>query len=392
MMKVLCIFQKFSFQSSTIYLDLVNALTEAGHQVTILAGTSEAVDAGRIHSQQGCRVAYVSLPDQFKSGRIKKGFVQLMMEPKMILKMKQLLKDSQFDLVIYPTPPITLANVVGYAKKTYRAKTYLMLKDIFPQNAADLHMMSQKGMLFRYFTHVEKKLYANSDYIGCMSEKNITYMKKRLSEKDCKKLELFPNTVKVNKLRKKAQEERKQEPVRFVLGGNLGLPQALDFLMEGIEKLKDYDKASFLIVGEGTQAEKVKKYIEEKKLTNVEYHRQLPREEYEKMLEDCQVGLVLLNPDFTIPNYPSRILSYMQKGKAILAATDRVTDMKELLTRDAQCGFWCPSDDTDAFVSTVKEICDRREELDEIGNKGYQYLKENYAVERSVRILEGKHV
>lgn len=38
--------------------------------------------------------------------------------------------------------------------------TYLMLKDIFPQNAVDLGMLSKngiKGLLYYYFRHKEKK-------------------------------------------------------------------------------------------------------------------------------------------------------------------------------------------------------------------------------------------
>ncbi len=75
----------------------------------------------------------------------------------------------------------------------------------------------------------------------------------------------------------------------------------------------------------------------------------LPRNEYEQILKECNVGLIILDPRYSIPNYPSRILSYMEYKKPILAATDRITDIKELIL-EACCGEWVWSGDTEEFI------------------------------------------
>lgn len=386
-MNILFLFQKFSFQSSTIYLDLVDACRDAGHQVYVVAGTSEKVDASRMVEERGCKVVYVPLPDQFKSGKIKKGLVQLAIEPIFLSRMKKYMWNEKIDLIAYPTPPITLAGVVKAAKKHYHAKTYLMLKDIFPQNAADLQMMGEKSPVFKYFKGVEKKLYRVSDRIGCMSEANVEYMRAHLPKEMGERLELFPNTVKVMPFENPG-EDRENGPVRFVFGGNLGKPQAIDFLLEGIKALSDYADARFLIIGDGTEAKRVEKFLETNALPNAEYHKQLPRDEYEAILGKQDIGLILLSPAFTIPNFPSRLLSYMQKGKPVFAVTDRVSDIGKIVSEDAGCGFFAPSDDLAGFVNSVKEICGRRDELAEMGKRGYEFLSKNYSVEISVRLLE----
>lgn len=389
-MKILCLFQKFSFQSATIYLDLMNEFIKRGHQVTIVAGTSENYQENKIYQEEGCKVVYVRLPDQFKAGKIKKGLVQLMMEPKMISQIKRHFWKEEFDLILYPTPPITLANVVMKCKKHFHAKSYLMLKDIFPQNAVDLHMMREKSLIHRYFLFVEKNLYHASDYIGCMSKANIQYMKNKLAPIEQMKLELFPNTIYVKPIPLKKERESEKEITHFVFGGNLGKPQAIDFLLKGIEQLNHYDLAKFLIIGDGTESKKVETYIKEHKLFQAEYHRQLSREEYEKKLMLQDVGLVLLNKDFTIPNFPSRILSYMQMAKPILAVTDSTTDIGDVITKEAECGYFCPSDDVEKFVAVIQNICENKDLQSVKGNNGYAYLKEHYSVEQSVTILE-KH-
>ena len=132
----------------------------------------------------------------------------------------------------------------------------------------------------------------------------------------------------------------------------------------------------------------VEDYIKEKKPANLTYLPFLPRDEYEKLLSETDVGLVVLSPDFSIPNYPSRILSYMQMAKPILAVTDRVTDIHALVTYEARCGWWCSSDDPVAFIEAVEKICENQEVLGELGANGREYLKHNFNTGRSVDILE----
>ncbi len=391
-MNILFLFQRFSFENSTIYLDLVNACVSAGHSVYLLAGTSgEVFDARSLKEERGCQVAYVSLPDQFHAGKIKKGLVQLLIEPIFLRTLKRLLWDKKIDIIAYPTPPITLAGVVKKARAHYKCMSYLMLKDIFPQNAVDLGMMSTSSPVFKYFRAMEKRLYRVSDVIGCMSEANVEYVLKHNPETK-EKLELFPNTVELKpeiRSEAKGDENGGSGPLRFIFGGNLGKPQAVDLLLAGIKRLQDegFTGAEFLIIGEGTDAGRVEEAA--KRLGNLTFKKQVPRDEYEALLSAYEVGIISLSPRFTIPNFPSRLLSYMQLSKPVLVVCDSSTDMPKVVCDMAGCGFYVPSEEPEAFAKMVKDICKTdRQELTEMGIRGRKYLAENYEVSRSVRILE----
>ena len=391
-MNILFLFQRFSFKSSTIYLDLVDECVRRGHEVYVLAGTSDDVDTKRLHEEHGSHVAYVRLPDQFHSGKIKKGFVQLMIEPLFLNTLRRLLWDLKIDLMAYPTPPITLAGVVKKAGEHYGCIKYLMLKDIFPQNAADLGMMGKNSPVFRYFRRMEKRLYDVSDVIGCMSQANVEYIRRR--ESGCAhKLELFPNTVRILP-DEEIPEKRTGDPdiLHLMLGGNLGRPQAVDFLLDGMKKLHEtgFDRVRLTIAGDGTEAARIRGRIESESLSYVNYVSELPRDEYEALLSSCDAGIISLSADFTIPNFPSRLLSYMQIAKPVLVVTDRCTDMGSIVEKEARCGFFTPSGDIEGFVNTLGLMYEKREELAEMGRRGREYLKENYAVSRSVDILEQK--
>ena len=387
-MDVLFLFQTFSFQNSTIYLDLLRAVRDAGHHVTVIAGTSDDDCSDEIQLIEGMDVVFLKLEDQFGAGRIRKGLIQLSIGPRMKALIKKRIWDRKFDMTVYPTPPVTLAGAADMCRRHYKCLTYLMLKDIFPQNAVDLHMMKEGGLLHRYFSRMEKRLYAVSDRIGCMSQANIDYMKLN-SPGSSGKLELFPNTVQLKEC--SSWNENQTDRVRFVFGGNMGAPQAIDFLLEGIRKCASVPEccmAEFSFVGSGSETGKLERYISENRPQNLIYMRSMPRDSYERLMEDADVGLVSLSSSFTIPNFPSRVLSYMQVGKPILAVTDRVTDIGRMIADDAKCGWWCPSDDPDAFAAAVAGICSERSCFGEYGRNGRKYLEEHFDVKISVRILE----
>ena len=104
--------------------------------------------------------------------------------------------------------------------------------------------------------------------------------------------------------------------------------------------------------------------------------KQLPKEDYDMMVGACDVGLIFLDHRFTIPNFPSRLLAYMQAKLPVLAATDPNTDIGKVVV-DGGFGWWCESNDAEKFKELV-ETADNAG-MDALGEYGFQYLKKNYS-------------
>lgn len=100
--------------------------------------------------------------------------------------------------------------------------------------------------------------------------------------------------------------------------------------------------------------------------------QRLPKEDYDTLVGACDVGMIFLDYRFTIPNFPSRLLSYMQAKLPVLAVTDVNTDIGKIIV-DGGFGWWCPSNSVEKFSSTIDLIVDS--DLS-IGDKGFEYLKE----------------
>lgn len=385
-------------EDKALYTDLLRVFRNSGHSVYAVSANERRSNKETEYVEEcGIHVLRVKIGNIKQCGIIEKGISTLCIEHQYLSAIKNYISDVKFDLIMYSTPPITFANVIKYFKKRDGAKSYLLLKDIFPQNAVDIGMMSKsgvKGLIYKYFRKKEKKLYALSDRIGCMSQANVDYVLKHNPEINPEKVEVCPNSIDYIDM---TITENERIEIRnkygipldkkvFVYGGNLGKPQGIPFLIECLKEQMDNPEVFFVIVGDGTEYKKLHSFFDELKPSNMKLMKTLPKEDYDIMVAASDVGLIFLDHRFTIPNFPSRLLSYMQSGIPVLACTDPNTDIGRVIT-DGGFGWWCESNDAQGFGRIVNDAL--KTNVGDIRQKEIAYLKENYLVERSYRIIVG---
>ena len=355
-------------EEHTIYCDLLRYFRDAGHSVYTISPYEKRTGLQTAYEEKnGIHMLHVRTGNVTgMASLIEKGLAQLSIEPIFIKAIKKYYSNVKFDLVMYSTPPITFCNAIEYVKRRDNAKTYLLLKDIFPQNAVDIGMMSKsgiKGHLYKFFRNKEKKLYGLSDYIGCMSPANVEYVKQNNPEIDNYRVEVCPNCIEVvdksiNEEERRSIRKKYDIPLEkrvFVYGGNLGKPQGIDFLIECLHSQENSKDNYFLIVGDGTEYGKIEEFVKSSNQNNIRLMKRLPQEDYDTMVGACDVGMIFLDHRFTIPNFPSRVLSYMQAKIPVLACTDSNTDIGKII-EEAGFGSWCESNDVNGFVECVNKI------------------------------------
>ena len=133
--------------ANSISLDLLHEFQRAGHDVHIVCALERKENMDTyLADEAGCKVLRVKTGNNKKANIIEKGITTVLLPSLYIKAIKQHFGDIKFDLVLYPTPPVTHYETVKYIKKRDGAKTYLLLKDIFPQNAVDIGMMRKSGV------------------------------------------------------------------------------------------------------------------------------------------------------------------------------------------------------------------------------------------------------
>lgn len=240
------------FSESGIYPDLIREFSNNGHDIYVLSPWEkrerksfiQRKDKGNIH------FVYALIDDYFGVNYIKKGFSSITITRHFKKAIRRNIPDVRFDLVLYSTPPITFCKLIKYIKQRDDAIAYLMLKDIWPQGIIDIGVLSTrgiKGLISKYYKIQEKKLYRISDYIGCMSPQNERYLINNVDGiKD--KVELCPNSISIDaiepidKYKTRKKYDIPEDKTVFIYGGNLGIAQGTDFILECLKTERKQQK------------------------------------------------------------------------------------------------------------------------------------------------------
>lgn len=398
-----------SIDTRGIYQDLLRRFVAEGYEVFVVYPQERRLgQATSVHDTDGAHFLGVKTLNLRKSSVIEKGMGQVLVESQFKKAIKIFWPNEKFDLILYSTPPITLIGAIKYLKRRNPgAKTYLLLKDIFPQNAVDIGMMTKggiKGLLYKYFRNKEKKLYALSDHIGCMSPANVEFVLKHNPQIAPDKVEVAPNSVElVSPFDKDVTDERDlvlkyknercyirnrynlpmDKPV-FIYGGNLGKPQGIPFLINCLNTNASRKDCFIVVVGTGTEFGHLQFWCDNKKPESVRLMSGLPKSDYDELVRTCDAGMIFLDHRFTIPNFPSRLLSYLENKMSVICATDPNTDMGRIAEENG-FGYWCESNSVEAFTSILDKMVNSDRKA--MGEKGYAYLCKNYLVDNTYNAI-----
>jgi glycosyltransferase involved in cell wall biosynthesis len=228
-----------------------------------------------------------------------------------------------------------------------------------------------------------------------MSKANVDFVIKHNPELNQLKVEINPNSIEpfervYSNIEKEKIRVKYHIPINkkvLVYGGNLGKPQGLEFLLKTIEQCNN-EKSFFLIIGDGTEFNKINNWFKINKPENAILLKRLPKKDYDILLAACDIGLIYLHPDFLIPNFPSRLLSYLEMKMPVIAATDSNTDIGDIIEM-AKCGFKVLSGDTKKMNQVIAELIDNNK-IEIMGNHAWSLLQSNYVVDYSYQLITNK--
>lgn len=378
-----------------IYKDLMRKFRDEGHNLFIVTPSERRYhEKTKLIQSNNVTILSIKTLNIQKTNAIEKGISTLLIEYQFLSNIKKYRSSNKFNLILYSTPPITFTRVIKYIKAKDNAKSYLLLKDIFPQNAIDIGMLKKGGLLHQYFRKKEKDLYALSDHIGCMSPANVDFIYKHNPQISPDILEVNPNSIdpiksfinQQQKLNIRKKYQISLDATVFIYGGNLGLPQGVDFLIKIIEYMNDNKSVFFVIAGDGTEYLRIKSWFNKQQPQNALLLYNLPKYDFDFLVQACDVGMIFLDRRFTIPNFPARILSYMEFKIPVIAATDINTDIGKIIEENS-FGLWSESGDLQMLSNNINTLAINLILRKKMGINGYNYLIMNYNVSNSYSII-----
>jgi glycosyltransferase involved in cell wall biosynthesis len=359
--------------SATLFHDLGRELSMRGHTISIIT-TSDSIDAPwSLSLEDGMEVLRIRSGKIDGSNLIIRFINEFFLSFVILFRGRSFFKSRSCDLVIWYSPSIFFSHLIYRLKVKYNCGTYLVLRDIFPQWALDTGVL-REGFVFRLLKYFEVQQYKYADVVGVQSPKNMNYFKEN-DLFDELKLEVLYNwfSLRIKDLpeRDYRAELNLSDKVVFFYGGNFGVAQDLDNLVNLAKSLSSFDTARILLVGDGSESIRLKKLILDLELKNIIIMDSVPQDEYFGILSQMDVGLISLDRKFKTHNFPGKMLGYMYYSKPILASINAGNDLQDII-EDYNVGLVCVNGDDEKLFSNAMKLVndiDVRRVQGENGNK-----------------------
>lgn len=355
-----------------------------GHEITVLSPDPQLRSSYEEKNIDGVKVLF------FKSGEIKNISKAKRAINESLLSFfawkatKSYLQSHPHDAIVYYSPSIFWGSFVGKLKKLWGARSYLILRDIFPQWTVDNGLMKKNSPVYKYFKFFENINYKNADCIGVMSPSNLEFF--RANRKNTEKFEVLYNWAKITTPKLPADTFRKQlkleDKIVFFYGGNIGHAQNMYNLVSLAIRLKENTKAHFLFVGKGDEVDLILAEKEKHQLNNITYLPSVDQETYFNMLNEFDIGLFSLHPGHKTHNFPGKLLGYMEFSKPILGSVNAGNDLKEIVNK-AEAGFIYDSGEDESLYNAAILLIESEKFRKDIGLNARNLLIKQFSVEQA---------
>jgi glycosyltransferase involved in cell wall biosynthesis len=336
--------------------DLAMEFCKQGMQVTILTPYSGQLTNLDIDLHKGLNVLRLKTFRTKDIGYFRRTIAEFLMPYLMFYQFKKTPTfRNEFDGIVWYSPTIFFGPLIRDLKKQFNCKSYLILRDLFPDWALDLGLM-KKGPAYFALKHVEYFQYHSADVIGVQAPGNLSYLKKCSNLKA--HLEVLWTWIRPStesfctiNLKNTVLSGRKI----FVYAGNMGVAQGMDVLVELVEKLKPHQDLGFVFVGRGSESVRLKTIADHRGLDNVLFFDEIDSREISGLYSQCDFGLIALDPRHKTHNIPGKFLSYMQSGLPVLAIVNKGNNLVDLI-REERVGKVIDNDSVDSLAKFALEL------------------------------------
>ena len=337
--------------------DLSSEFSKHGHEVTMMVASPELEVPFRIEEWRGVRVVRLKSLKTKDVGYVRRTINEFLMPFAMLRNLrKSPVATEKWDGLAWYSPTIFLGPMVSALKRASACRTYLIIRDIFPEWAVDMGLMG-RGLPYRVFKAVANYQYSVADVIGVQTPGNRINFTDWLKGPS-RRVEVLQNwlasapAASCSILIKHTTLAGRKI---FVYAGNMGVAQGMGILLELAQRLKYRSDVGFLFVGRGSDAQRLRTEAKQRALDNALFFDEIDPDEIPGLYAQCHVGLVALDRRHKTHNIPGKFLSYMQAGLPVLASINPGNDLVDLITAE-QVGRVCTDTSVEAMVTSALEL------------------------------------
>jgi glycosyltransferase involved in cell wall biosynthesis len=372
-------------------MDLALEFIRQGNKVTVITPSSEIIANFLIDSLENIEIIRLKAPKIRGVSYIRRVIGEFLMPFAMIFNLKlSSTSICKFDGVVTYAPSIFLGPVAKRIKKKSECKNYLIIRDIFPQWAVDLGLISHNSVPYYFFKLVEKNLYSTADIIGTQTLANMPYFKKEILGNVT--LDVLHNWWAVNKSKTCSilvENSILKGRKIFVYAGNMGDAQFLSIFIDLAAYLQTDKSIGFLFVGRGNAVGSLRQDVKARRLDNILIYDEIEPQEIHALYQQCDVGIISLDKRHTTHNIPGKFLSYMQSGLPVLAAINSGNDLEHIINNN-KVGCVSTIHTVDELKKLVEEIVENLLGDDDTKKRCLKLYRDMFSPKKAVeQIING---
>lgn len=378
-------------QDAWLTNELAYSLNEQGHNVSVVVFSwlkNEPSSVTKVIDD--INVIRVKLPSIFYNTGVIGTALKIFLFP--FLARREVSKQvKRCDLLIANTPCVTILGMSRFFRRKYNSNSFLVLWDFFPFYLKDLGAIRNK-LFFGFFRYLEEVMYKSFDRIGCMTEGNARFLFDNFPAVKQERVEILPLWAKIKYVepidRVAIRAKYDLPPTGFiaVYGGAMSIVQELENILD-LAALYSGDQVTFLFIGKGTEKDSLEASVSRRGLRNVKFINYVPREEYQHVVQACDVGLISLSRKLTVPSFPSKSLDYFKVSLPILASLDSVTDFGDILEKQIRAGFAVRAGNPSSLKNKLDLLIEDPALCGALGANGRQYYEKYLSVENARSII-----
>ena len=366
--------------------DLTREFVRQGHSVCVFLPATNQDDRWLLDFVDGVQVLRLKAPRMKDVGYVRRTLAEFWMPFAMLRNFRKCsLAGEGWDGVVWYAPSIFHGPFVSWLKKEHHLRSYLIVRDIFPEWAVDMGIM-KRGPIYRFFDAVARYQYSVADVIGVQAPGNKKYFKEWI-EKPNRRLEVLNNWL--GKPARDRCEIRVDKTLLsgrkiFVYAGNMGIAQNIDIFLDLAEKLMFRSDVGFLFVGRGSEASRLEASARSRQLDNVVFFDEIDPDQIPDLYGQCTIGIVALDSKHKSHNIPGKFLTYMQNGLPVLANINKGNDLADII-RIEGVGQVCESSQVDDLLILANKLLDHIQYDTGLSSRCSNLFQKQFSVEVTVK-------
>ena len=290
--------------------------------------------------------------------------------------------------VIIATSPQLLCALSGWWLAWWKRVPFVFeVRDLWPESLAAVGAGSEGSLLHRTLGAIAGFLYRRADRIVVVTPAFKDHLI-RYWNVPAAKISVVENGVETDlfRLDPAAMEVRKELKfeARFLICyiGTMGNAHGLETLIAAAEELQTaLPSAMFLLIGEGAEKERIVELAIARRLTNVQFLGQQPRERIPAYVSAADICLVMLKKTELFKTViPTKLLEYMACERPVIVAVD---GQARQIVEEASAGVFVEPENSQALVKAVLDLAEDPERRRQMGASGRQYIVNGFSREKT---------